>query len=638
MLPLIEKIHDPADLRLLAPQQLPQLAEEIREEIIKTVSKTGGHLASSLGVVELTIVLHYVFNTPHDKIIWDVGHQSYAHKILTGRREYFKTLRQHGGMSGFPRREESTYDTFNVGHSSTSISAALGIAQARCLKGEDYKVVAVIGDGSLMAGIALEGLNQAGHLEKDLIVILNDNEMSISPNVGGLAAYLSRIITGQFYNRFKDEVTAFFKTIPGIGRSVLKVARQSEEFLKGLLVPGLLFEELGFRYVGPISGHRFDHLLENLRNVSKLPGPTLVHVLTSKGKGYKPAEDDPISFHGTGPFETTNGKPRSEKVTPPTYTKVFADTLIKLAQDDDRIVAITAGMPSGTGLDVFNQKFPKRFFDVGIAEQHAITFAAGMATQGLRPVTAIYSTFLQRGYDQVLHDVCYQKLPVVFVLDRAGIVGEDGATHNGLFDLSYLRSIPNIIIMSPKDENELQHMLKTALSFDCPVAIRYPRGSGSGMKLDEELASLECGKAEILKRGDDIALFALGATVYPALQAADQLEQEGVSASVVNCRFVKPLDSDLICDLARKTGRIVTVEENVLAGGFGSAVLEVLQEHDIQCIKVKCLGINDVFVEHGAQNVIRRKYGLDTQGIVRSSREIVDELGKCSSKQERSLG
>lgn len=635
---LIEKIHDPGDLRLLAPQQLPQLAEEIREEIIKTVSKTGGHLASSLGVVELTIVLHYVFNTPHDKIIWDVGHQSYAHKILTGRREYFKTLRQHGGMSGFPRREESTYDTFNVGHSSTSISAALGIAQARCLKGEDYKVVAVIGDGSLMAGIALEGLNQAGHLEKDLIVILNDNEMSISPNVGGLAAYLSRIITGQFYNRFKDEVTAFFKTIPGIGRSVLKVARQSEEFLKGLLVPGLLFEELGFRYVGPISGHRFDHLLENLRNVSKLPGPTLVHVLTSKGKGYKPAEDDPISFHGTGPFETTNGKSRSKKVKPPTYTKVFADTLIKLAQDDDRIVAITAGMPSGTGLDVFHKKFPKRFFDVGIAEQHAITFAAGMATQGLRPVTAIYSTFLQRGYDQVLHDVCYQKLPVVFVLDRAGIVGEDGATHNGLFDLSYLRSIPNIIIMSPKDENELQHMLKTALTFDCPVAIRYPRGSGSGMKLDEELASLECGKAEILKRGDDIALFALGATVYPALQAADQLEQEGVSASVVNCRFVKPLDSDLICDLARKTGRIVTVEENVLAGGFGSAVLEVLQEHDIQCVKVKCLGINDVFVEHGAQNVIRRKYGLDTQGIVRSSREIVDELGKCSSKQERSLG
>ena len=635
---LLEKIHDPADLRLLDPQQLPQLAEELREEIIKTVSKTGGHLASSLGVVELTIVLHYVFNTPNDKIIWDVGHQSYAHKILTGRREYFQTLRQHGGMSGFPRREESTYDTFNVGHSSTSISAALGIAQARCLKGEDHKVLAVIGDGSLMAGIALEGLNQAGLLEKDLIVILNDNEMSISPNVGGLAAYLSRIITGQFYNRFKDEVTAFFKTIPGIGRSVLKVARQSEEFLKGLLVPGLIFEELGFRYVGPISGHRFDHLLENLRNVSKLPGPTLVHVLTSKGKGYKPAEEDPISFHGTGPFETTNGKPRSKKVKPPTYTKVFADTLIKLAQDDERIVAITAGMPGGTGLDVFNEKFPKRFFDVGIAEQHAITFAAGMATQGLRPVTAIYSTFLQRGYDQVLHDVCYQKLPVVFVLDRAGIVGEDGATHNGLFDLSYLRSIPNIIIMSPKDENELQHMLKTALTFDCPVAIRYPRGSGSGMKLDEALEPLECGKAEMLKRGDDIALFAVGATVYPSLQAAGQLEQEGIRASVVNCRFVKPLDSDLICDMARKTGRIVTVEENVLAGGFGSAVLEVLQEHDIQCVKVKCLGINDVFVEHGAQNVIRRKYGLDTEGIVRSAREIVDEHGKCSSKQERSLG
>jgi 1-deoxy-D-xylulose-5-phosphate synthase len=635
---LLEKIQGPADLRLLDPQQLSQLAEELREEIIKTVSKTGGHLASSLGVVELTIVLHYVFNTPHDKIIWDVGHQSYAHKILTGRREYFKTLRQHGGMSGFPKREESTYDTFNVGHSSTSISAALGIAQARCLKGEDYKVLAVIGDGSLMAGIALEGLNQAGHLEKDLIVILNDNEMSISPNVGGLAAYLSRIITGQFYNRFKDEVTAFFKTIPGIGRSVLKVAKQSEEFLKGLLVPGLIFEELGFRYVGPISGHRFDHLLENLRNVSKLPGPTLVHVLTSKGKGYKPAEEDPISFHGTGPFETTNGKPRSKKVKPPTYTKVFADTLIKLAQDDERIVAITAGMPSGTGLDVFHEKFPKRFFDVGIAEQHAITFAAGMATQGLRPVTAIYSTFLQRGYDQVLHDVCYQKLPVVFVLDRAGIVGEDGATHNGLFDLSYLRSIPNITIMSPKDENELQHMLKTALTFDGPVAIRYPRGSGSGKNLDEKLESFEYGKAEILKRGDDIAIFAVGATVYPALRAADQLEQEGIRASVVNCRFVKPLDSDLICDMARKTGRIVTVEENVLAGGFGSAVLEVLQENDIQCAKVKCLGINDVFVEHGAQNVIRRKYGLDTEGILRSAREIGDGLANSSSKHERSLG
>ena len=636
---LLEKIHDPADLKFLSPEQLPQLAEEIREEIIKTVSQTGGHLASSLGVVELTIVLHYIFNTPHDKIIWDVGHQSYAHKILTGRQESFQTLRQHRGMSGFPRREESNYDSFNVGHSSTSISAALGIAQARCLKKEDYKVLAVIGDGSLMAGIALEGLNQAGHIKKDLIVILNDNEMSISPNVGGLAAYLSRIITGQFYNRFKDEVTSFVKTIPGIGRSVLKVAKQSEEFLKGLLVPGLLFEELGFRYVGPISGHRFDHLLENLRNVSKLPGPTLVHVLTSKGKGYKPAEEDPISFHGTGPFNTTNGKPLGVKVQPPTYTKVFAETLIKLAQTDERIVAITAGMPSGTGLDVFHSKFPERFYDVGIAEQHAITFAAGMATQGIRPITAIYSTFLQRGYDQVLHDVCYQKLPVVFVLDRAGIVGEDGATHNGLFDISYLRSIPNIAIMAPKDENELQHMLKTALALDCPVAIRYPRGKGYGVKLDEELQVLECGKAEIVHPGgEDLALFAVGASVYPALRAAEQLEQEGIGVSVSNVRFIKPLDGDQICDLARKTGRIMTVEENVLAGGFGSAVLEVLQDRGIQDVKVKCLGIDDVFVEHGAQNIIRKKYGLDTEGIVRSAREILHGLGKCSSGKEKSLG
>ncbi len=635
---LLEQINDPADLRLLRPKQLPQLAQEVREEIIKTVSKTGGHLASSLGVVELTIVLHYVFDTPRDKIVWDVGHQSYAHKILTGRREYFKTLRQYGGPSGFPRREESIYDTFNVGHSSTSISAALGMAEARCLKGEDYKVIAVIGDGSLMAGIALEGLNEAGHFKKDLIVILNDNEMSISPNVGGLAAYLSRIITGQFYNRFKDEMTAFVKTIPGIGKSVLKVAKQSEEFLKGLLVPGIIFEELGFRYVGPISGHRFDHLLENLRNVRKLHGPILLHVLTSKGKGYRPAEEDPIAFHGTGPFNITTGEASPQKVTLPTYTKVFAETLITLAREDERIVAITAGMPSGTGLDVFHKEFPKRFYDVGIAEQHAITFAAGMATTGLKPVTAIYSTFLQRGYDQVLHDVCYQNLPVVFVLDRAGIVGEDGATHNGLFDLSYLRSIPNMVIMAPKDENELRHMLKTALEYNCPVAIRYPRGKGYGIPLDEEMKVLEWGRAEVMHPGNDLAIFAVGVTVYPALQAAQKLKEEGVAVSVVNCRFVKPLDSELVCDLGRRTGRIITVEENVLAGGFGSAVLEVLNSHDIRDVKVSCMGINDVFVEHGSQSIIRKKYGLDMEGILNSAREMLDGRIKFSAGRESSLG
>ncbi len=498
---LLDGINGPAALRLLKPEQLPQLAQEIREEMIDTISRTGGHLASSLGVVELTIALHYAFNTPDDKIVWDVGHQAYAHKIITGRREQFRTLRQYGGASGFPRREESVYDTFNVGHSSTSISAALGIAQSRCIKGEHHKVVAVIGDGSLMAGIALEGLNHAGHLKKDIIVILNDNEMSISPNVGGLSAYLSRIITGQFYNRFKNEFNAFIETIPGIGKSMLKVLRQSEEFLKGLFTPGILFEELGFRYIGPISGHRFDHLLENMVNLRRLQGPILLHVLTSKGKGYKPAEQDPITFHGTGPFDVPTGRALKTEVAAPSYTRVFASTLLKLARDDKRIVAITAGMPGGTGLDAFSREFPERFFDVGIAEQHAITFAAGMATEGLHPVTAIYSTFLQRGYDQLVLDVCYQKLPVVFVLDRAGIVGEDGATHNGLFDLSFLRTIPHLVIMAPKDENELQHMLRTALSYECPVAIRYPRGSGYGVTLDDELRILEPGKAEILQAG-----------------------------------------------------------------------------------------------------------------------------------------
>lgn len=629
---LLENINNPSDLKLLKPDQLPQLAEEIREEMVNTVSKTGGHLASSLGVVELTIALHYIFDAPRDKIIWDVGHQSYAHKILTGRREQFHTLRQHGGISGFPRREESIYDVFNVGHSSTSISAALGIAEARCLKGEKHKVIAVIGDGSLMAGIALEGLNQAGHIKKDLIVILNDNEMSISPNVGALSAYLSRIITGQFYNRFKAEMVAFVKSIPGIGESVLKVVKQSEEFLKGLLVPGLLFEELGFRYIGPISGHRFDHLLENLQNVKNLHGPIIIHVLTSKGKGYAPAEKNPITFHGTGPFDVKTGKSLSKKSSSPTYTQVFAQTLITLAREDKRIVAITAGMPNGTGLDKFHKEFPDKFYDVGIAEQHAITFAAGMAAEGLRPVTAIYSTFLQRGYDQILHDVCYQKLPVVFVLDRAGIVGEDGATHNGLFDLSYLRSIPNIIIMAPKDENELQHMLNTALHCECPVAIRYPRGKGYGVKLDEELKTLEIGKAEVLQGGDDLAILAVGVSVYPALSAAEMLKGEKIGVSVVNIRFVKPLDGELVCNLARKVRKIITVEENVLSGGFGSSVLEVLGEKGIQGVKVKCLGINDIFVEHGSQDILRKKYGLDAGGIARSAREILNESDKRSEK------
>jgi len=483
-----------------------------------------------------------------------------------------------------------------------------------------------------MAGLAWEGLNQAGHIKKDFIVILNDNEMSISPNVGALSAYLSRIITGQFYNRFKTEMVNFVNTIPSIGKSMLKVAKQSEEFLKGLLVPGLLFEELGFRYIGPISGHRFDHLLENLQNVKNLNGPILIHVLTNKGKGYAPAEENPIAFHGTGPFDVKTGRPSSKKTSAPSYTQVFAQTLIKLAKNNNNIIAITAGMPNGTGLDKFSEAFPDKFYDVGIAEQHAITFAAGMAVEGLRPVIAIYSTFLQRGYDQILHDVCYQNLPVVFILDRAGIVGEDGATHNGLFDLSYLKSIPNMIIMAPKDENELQHMLKTALSCECPVAVRYPRGKGYGVVLDEQLKDLPIGKAEVLQDGDDLVILAVGGSVYPSINAAERLKEAKIKTGIVNVRFVKPLDKELICTLARKVGRIITVEENVLSGGFGSSVLETLGESGIQGVKVKCLGINDVFVEHGSQSILRKKYGLDVEGIVRSAREILDENDNRSKK------
>jgi len=620
---LLDHIRSPADLKALKKEQLPLLAAEIREEIVRTVSRTGGHLASNLGVVELTIALHYVFNSPNDRLMWDVGHQTYAHKLLTGRRSRFKTLRQFGGLSGFPKREESPHDCFDAGHSSTSISSALGMAVARSLKGEKQRVIAIIGDGSMTGGLAFEGLNQAGHLGKDLIVVLNDNEMFISSNVGALASYLSRVMTGQFVNRFRGELKAFLQTLPGIGESMYKIAKQAEESFKGFLTPGLLFEELGFRYIGPIEGHRLDHLLETFSNVGKMDGPILVHVLTNKGKGYSPAESDPARFHGVGSFHIETGRPHEKGDGPPTYSEVFGRTLVRLAERDEKIIAITAAMEDGTGLRGYATRFPERFFDIGIAEQHAVTFAAGLALEGFKPVVAIYSTFLQRAYDQVQQDVCLQNLPVIFALDRGGIVGSDGPTHHGLFDFSYLRQLPNMVVMAPKDENELQHMIKTAVGWRTPIAFRYPRGAGYGVRMDRELRTLEVGKGEILLEGDDVLILAIGSTVYPSVEAAQWLLKGGIGASVINCRFLKPLDGELICTMAEKVGKVLTVEENVLDGGFGSAVLEIFQENGLSWVNVKRMGIPDRFVEHGSQEALRGMYGIDTEGIAKGARELI---------------
>lgn len=614
---LLEHINSPEDLKSLSESELNQLAGEIRELIITTLSKTGGHLASNLGVVELTIALHYIFDTPQDKILWDVSHQAYTHKILTGRRESFSTIRQPGGISGFCRRDESIYDVFGAGHSSTSISAALGIVEARDLHGDHFNVIAVIGDGALTAGLALEGLNNAGARKRKFIVALNDNEMSISHNVGGLSRYLNRIITGSFYNKLKAEIEHLVKTIPAIGESVFKLGKRFDEYLKGFITPGMLFEELGFKYVGPINGHNIHQLNETFRNVrDNVDRPTLIHIVTRKGKGYKQAEQDATAYHGASPFCIDTGQFMKQEASAPGYTKIFGDTMIRLAEKDDSIVAITAAMCSGTGLEGFSKRFPKRFYDVGIAEQHAVTFAAGLATEKLRPVAAIYSSFFQRAYDQVFHEVCLQNLPVTFALDRAGLVGEDGPTHHGVFDYSYLRHLPNMVVMAPKDENELQHMLKTAVEYPGPAAVRYPRGPGVGVKLDATPRTIDIGKAEILKKGEDVALVAIGNTVQAAVAAAKNLEEdEQISATVVNARFVKPLDTEVILDLARKTGKIVTVEENAIQGGFGSAVMELLQAHGLDHVIVRCIGLPDKYIEHGAQSLLRHKYGLDAEGI-----------------------
>lgn len=613
---ILERVDSPADLRKLSYSELETLAEEIREYILQTVARTGGHLAPNLGVVELTIALHLAFDSPRDKIIWDVGHQCYVHKILTGRRDRFSSLRQYGGLSGFPKLRESVHDCFETGHSSTSISAALGMALARDLSGEDFSVIAVIGDGALTGGMAYEALNHAGQLGTRLIVVLNDNEMSIAKNVGAMAEYLSRLRTDPLYYRSKEEIEEVLRRIPNIGPRIVRAVERFKDSVKYLLVSGIIFEELGFTYLGPIDGHNIKLLRRVFERAKMLNGPVLIHVNTKKGKGYAPAERNPDKYHGIGPFDLKTGTPYS-KGKAPTYTQVFGEFICHLAEKNPRLVAITAAMVDGTGLREFAQRFPKRFFDVGIAEQHAVTLAAGLARGGYQPVVVIYSTFLQRAYDQIIHDVALQQLPVVFALDRAGIVGEDGETHQGLFDLSYLRSIPGMIIMVPKDQNELAVMLANALEYKKPTAIRYPRGNGSNLVFEYKPAAIAPGQGEVMREGEDMVILAVGPLVYAALEAAERLEKERRSVAVINCRFVKPLDEGLILKWAEKTQRVITLEENVLAGGFGSAVLELLAAHGFKGEVVR-IGIPDCFVEHGAPEILRHKYGLDAEGIIAS--------------------
>lgn len=620
---ILESINAPSDLKNLSFPELKQLAAELREEIIATCAANGGHLAPSLGVVELTIALHRVLDSPNDKLVWDVGHQTYAHKLLTGRRERFRTLRTLNGISGFPKRAESPHDIFDVGHSSTSISAATGIAVARDLKGESNKVVAIIGDGSMTGGLAFEGMNHAGHLNKDLVIILNDNEMSIAENVGALSNFLTRTVSSEFVYKMKKDVELFLGNLEGIGKSVLKVAKRAEESLKGLLTPGMLFEAFGFEYIGPIDGHNLEQLTETLEKVRFFSDAVLIHVLTKKGKGYGPAEDNPSLFHGVGPFDIPTGKVLKGKGGAASYTAVFGQTILKLAAENERLVAITAAMPDGTGLTPFSREYPNRFYDVGIAEQHGVTFAAGMAAEGCRPVFAVYSSFLQRAYDQIFHDVCLMNLPVTFAIDRAGVVGSDGPTHHGVFDLSYLRTLPNMTVMSPKDENELQHMLYTALEHPGPVAVRYPRGNGVGVPLDQRLQQIDIGTGEILRHGSSGCVLAIGILVHPALHAADTLAAEGIDLTVVNARFVKPLDRDLIISLVSQTRLLITCEENVLQGGFGSAVLELLEQEGISGIRVVRLGYPDQFIEQGEQSELYARYGLDTEGLRMSFRKAV---------------
>jgi len=631
---ILKSIHSPADLKRLAPAQFPALCQEIREQIVGVVSNVGGHLASNLGVVELTVALHYLLNTPKDRIVWDTSNQAYAHKLLTGRRERFHTLRQYGGLSGFCKREESEFDTFNAGHAGTGVSAAFGMVEARDHLGQKHKVVCVVGDGAMTAGMTLEGLHHAGGMGKDFLVILNDNQMSISKNVGAISSYLNRTFTGEFYTKMREETGQLLRKIPHIGSDMKKLARRAEELAKGAILPGLLFEELGFQYAGPIDGHNFDHLLPTLDNVLKLKGPVLLHLITKKGLGYKPALKNPVWFHACPPFVRETGAP-AKKAARPSYTQIAIESLVKLAREDKRIVAITAAMCEGTGLNIFEKEFPDRLYDVGIAEQHAVTFAAGLATQGLRPVVAIYATFLQRAYDQVVHDVATQNLPVTLCIDRGGLVAEDGTTHHGAFDYAYLRHVPNMVVMAPKDENELQHMLKTALQHNGPASVRYPRGVSLGVEMDPRMEVLPMGKGEVLCEGTDVAIVAIGVPVWQAVKAAERLRQDGVSTAVVNARFVKPLDRELITNLAQQVRYVVTVEEGCKMGGFGSAVLEVLSDAGITDVTTKILGLPDWYIEQGPQDLLRERYSLTAEGIYRSVKELI---GTAPATRDRFSG
>ncbi len=620
---LLKQKNPLQQLKELPVEKLPDVADELRRVIIETVAKNGGHLASSLGVIELTVAMHYVFNSPEDHMIWDVGHQAYAHKLLTGRYAQFGTLRQLNGVTGFPKRSESPHDSFGVGHSSTSISAAVGMAAARDTLQAGEKVVAVIGDGSLTGGIAFEALNQAGHLKKDMIVILNDNEMSISPNVGALSSFFSRQMTSDFFVRMKRETENFLDNVPKIGKDLRRLAKKIEESVKTFLTPGMLFEAFDFDYVGPINGHKLDELVQTLENVKRMDGPVLVHVVTTKGKGYAPAEANPSIYHGVGPFDPETGEVK-KSVGAPSYTGVFGKTLVEMATEDERIVAITAAMPDGTGLVPFAERFPERFYDVGIAEQHAVTFAAGMACRGLRPVVAIYSTFLQRAYDSIIHDVCLQNLPVTFAIDRGGLVGADGPTHHGSFDLSFLRPIPNLVCMVPRDEHELRRALATSMAYDGPFAFRYPRGSGLGMDLDCKVEPVEIGQGEKLRDGSDAVVAAVGVGVEAALAAAELLAEEGLSLTVLDARFVKPLDAELLVAEAQRCGRVITVEENALMGGFGSAVLETLNDYGV-LVPVCRFGLPDRFVPQGTQAELRHLLGLDAKGLATTIRDFLAE-------------
>ncbi|MHB8652397.1 MAG: 1-deoxy-D-xylulose-5-phosphate synthase [Terriglobia bacterium] len=618
------KIESPADLKKVPREDLPKVALELRDYLVTVVSQVGGHLASSLGAVELTLALHYAFNTPKDKIVWDVGHQAYGHKVLTGRRDRLPTIRQYGGISGFPVRDESPYDTFNVAHAGTAISGALGMAVARDLKHEDFYVIAVVGDAGLTSGLELEGINNLGTLQKKVLVIVNDNEMSISPNVGAIEGYLNRVVHGQAYHRLTQEAEKMILAVPRLGPRLLKLSKDLVESAKTVLIPGLVFEELGFDYVGPVNGHSIEDLLNVIAKVKDNPKPTLLHIVTQKGKGYPHAEKLPVKYHGVTQFDVSTGAFHKAPAKAPSYTAVFGKAMCDLAERDSRVVGITAAMCEGTGLDEFSKRFPDRFFDVGIAEQHAVTFACGLACEGMRPVAAIYSTFLQRAYDQVIHDVCLMHAPVTFALDRSGIVGADGPTHNGLYDLAYLSAAPGIVVMAPKDENELRQMLYTAVMSDAPAALRYPRGNGIGVAMDKNFKRLEIGKGEILREGGDIAILALGSMVYPCLEAAAKLEAFGIHSTIINARFMKPLDEALFCVLAAEKQFLVTAEEGTEAGGFGSSVAALLQDRQIP-VSILRIAVPDRILPHGAPNLLHAKYGLDVDGIVEKIRTFASE-------------